>query len=198
MEKINIQQVKKELSLVEKNINKFQVKKIQNDNELEKASRFLLDIRSYKIKIQEKKNSILKPLNEAVKNIRNLFAPVEKNLENAEFLIKKEIEKYQLEKEAKAEKEKQKIAEKVESGKISFEKAIEKIEKIEEVPKNIQSENGRIDFRMVKRVVIENPELLPREYLIPDEVKIRRDALSGKEIPGVRVYEEKISVVKII
>jgi hypothetical protein len=198
MEKINIQQVKKELSLVEKNIQKFQVKKIQNENELEKISRFLLDIRNYKLKIQEKKNSILKPLNEAVKNIRSLFAPVEKNLEDAEFSIKKEIEKYHLEKEAKAEKEKQKIAEKVEIGKISFEKAIEKIEKIEEATKNIQSENGMINFRTVKRIAIENPELLPREYLIPDEVKIRRDVLAGKEIPGVKIYEEKVSVVKVI
>jgi len=198
MEKINISEVKKELSLVEKNIQKFQVKKIQSDNELEKVSKFFLDIRNYKLKIQEKKNSILRPLNEAIKNIRQLFFPIEKKLEDAELSVKKEIEKYHLEKEAKAEKEKQKIAEKVESGKISFEKAIEKVEKIEEAPKNIQSENGIIGFRTIKKVVIENPELLPREYLVPDEVKIRRDVLNGKEIPGVKVYEEKVSVVKII
>ena len=198
MEKINISEVKKELSLVEKNIQKFQVKKIQSDNELEKVSKFFLDIRNYKLKIQEKKNSILRPLNEAIKNIRQLFFPIEKKLEDAELSVKKEIEKYHLEKEAKAEKEKQKIAEKVESGKISFEKAIEKVEKIEEAPKNIQSENGIIGFRTIKKVVIENPELLPREYLVPDEVKIRRDVLAGKEIPGVKIYEEKVSVVKVI
>lgn len=33
---------------------------------------------------------------------------------------------------------------------------------------------------------------LPREYLKPDEVAIRRDALGGKEIPGAEVYPDDV------
>lgn len=38
-----------------------------------------------------------------------------------------------------------------------------------------------------KVVTVVSPELLPREYLVPDMVRINTDALAGKIIPGVSV-----------
>jgi len=73
---------------------------------------------------------------------------------------------------------------------MSFEKAAEKIEEI--IPqKNIITNNGAIQFRTIKDVVIEDETKLPREFLVPNMVKIRKVALEGVEIPGVKVVEKQ-------
>ncbi len=141
--------------------------------------------------ITEKKESIIKPLNLALKNARAFFIPIEEQFNNAEKIVKNKMVAFQSEELQKAQKKTEEIEEKVESGKMSFEKAVEKIEKI--VPqKNITTNNGAIQFRTIKDIVIEDEKKLPREYLVPNVAKIRKVALEGILIPGVKVVEKQI------
>ncbi len=53
---------------------------------------------------------------------------------------------------------------------------------------------GGISIPKVWDAEIENPDLLPREYLMPNEALIRKVAIAGKgliQIPGVRIFEKK-------
>ena len=99
---------------------------------------------------------------------------------------------FQISEEVRVEKKEEKIAEKVDEGKMSFEQAATKMEKIER-PEN---QVGATTFKTIRKVIIKDATKLPREYLIPDEAKIRRDALAGIEIAGVEVIEEKIVASK--
>ena len=62
--------------------------------------------------------------------------------------------------------------------------------KLEEAPV-VLTKSADFHTRTTKKVRIINSDLIPREYMVPDEVKIRRVVLAGLEIPGVEVYEEK-------
>ena len=159
------------------------------------------------------KESITKPLNEALKNARGMFAPVEDDHEKAEMLIKRKLLDYKQEqdrlvreKEAaiarKLAEEKAKLDAQVAAGQITeekaeekfdkkLEKAEEKIDTIDRIENTTKSKNGSVQVRKIKKVRIVDESLVPRSYLQVNEVLVRKDALSGVAIPGVEVYEEE-------
>ena len=141
--------------------------------------------------IKAKKDSIIKPLLEATKQARDLFAPIEKQFANAESIIKTRLLTYKRRIDEEAAAKEVKIAARVESGNIKLETGERKMAEIERVDNTTRGKVGQISIRKVKKVRITDESVLPRAYLKPDEVAIRRDALSGIAIPGVEVYEEE-------
>ena len=49
-----------------------------------------------------------------------------------------------------------------------------------------------MQFRKIQRVEIIDESLIPRKYLEVNMTAIRRDALSGVNIPGVKVVDDTI------
>lgn len=142
--------------------------------------------------IKEKKESITKPLNEALRNARDLFRPVEIQFENAERIIKEKLLAYKRKVDEEARAKEAKIAAQAEKGTIKLETAERKIGEIERVENTTRGKVGEVQVRKVKKVRITNESLIPRKYLVPDMVAIRRDALGGVPITGVEVYEEDL------
>lgn len=141
--------------------------------------------------IKAKKESITKPLNEALKNARDLFRPIEDQFSNAESVIKGKLLSYKKMMDERAAAEEAKIAQKVESGKMKLETGEKKLDQIERVDTTTKGKVGEVQIRKIKKVRITDEAALPRQYLVPDNVAIRRDALSGIAIPGVEVYDEE-------
>ncbi|HEY5918588.1 MAG TPA: hypothetical protein VIU13_14325 [Chryseolinea sp.] len=141
--------------------------------------------------IKQIKESITKPLNEALKNARNIFAPLEVQFTSAESIIKGKLLTYKQKVDAEAKAKEDAIAKKVEDGKMSIDTAEKKMDKIERVDQTTKGKVGEVQVRKVKKIRITDEALLPRQYLVPDQVAIRRDALSGIVIQGVEVYEEE-------
>lgn len=161
---------------------------ISTPEQLESAGKALLQIKAIIKFFTEKKESATKPMNEALKAIRSFFAVPLSQGENAEAIIKEKMNIYHAEEMAKAAKKTEMIEKKVESGKMSFDKAAEKIEAITPA-KTIVSPVGSVQFKKTKEVVVEDESKVPDEYWELDLVKIRKVALAGVNIPGVRVVE---------
>lgn len=142
-------------------------------------------------KIKDQKESITKPLNEALRNARGMFAPIEDSFEKAEALIKRKLLDYKRKVDEEARKKEEAIAKKVEAGNMKLETAEKKLDNIQRVDNTTHGETGKVSIRKVKKVRIVNADLVPRAYLVVDEVLVRKDALSGIAIPGVEVYEEE-------
>lgn len=142
-------------------------------------------------KIKKLKDSITKPLNEALRNVRSVFSPVEDQLTKAEGIIKGKLLAYKKVRDAEVAAEEAKIAASVESGRIKLETGEKKIEAIERVENTTRGRVGEAQIRTIRKVRITDESLIPREYLVPDMVAIRRDALGGKAIAGVEVYDDE-------
>lgn len=207
----------KELIVIKSNVTKLQNKAneiVVTDNEsYTVAADIVAKLKESGSKIKSLKESITKPLNDALKNARSMFAPAEEDCEKAESIIKTKMLNFKREQDRKAREEEEKIAKKleeekakldakVEAGEITSEKADEKfakklekteekIESIDRVDNTVKGKVGSVSIRKVRKVRIINDSIIPRKYLIVDEVSVRRDALSGIEIPGVEVYEEE-------
>jgi LysM repeat protein len=181
--------IKTEITRVESYASALEIK---TETQLKEATNELAIVKTIQKQLTEKKEGITKPLMTALKNVRAIFAPLEAKTTAAEQIIKSKMIRYQEIVAAKAQKKADKIAADVEAGKIGFDEGVAKQAKIAEPPKTVSTENGQITYRIVKKVVVEDPALLPREYLVPDFVKIRADALAGKQIAGVKIVEEKV------
>lgn len=142
--------------------------------------------------IKTKRESITKPLNEALRNARELFKPIEDQFANAESIIKTKLLDYKRKVDDEARKKEAQIAKRVEEGTLKLETAEKKLESIERVDATTRGNIGEVQVRKVRKVRIINEAAIPRQYLVPDMVAIRRDALNGIQIEGTEVYEEEI------
>lgn len=184
----------KEIAPIQKEVSKIvgiaSALKIKDKNDLQEATNLLTKIKVIGKELLFAKEKITKPLNEALKSARGFFAPVENEWLRAEKIVKEKMLDYQKEEMVKAAKETSKIEAKVEAGKMGFDKAADKIEAITPA-KTIASEGGgSAQFRPIKKVVVEDESKIPDEYWVLDMVKVRKVALAGVEIPGVKIVEE--------
>ena len=105
----------------------------------------------------------------------------------------KEQEQKRLKAEREAREKEEETRKKLEAGQIT-EKAAEKQlakveEKLEKAPEVIKS-SETFHTRKNKKFRIVNVDLIPRAFLIADEVAIRKAMMAGTEIAGVEYYEE--------
>lgn len=153
--------------------------------------------------IKTQKETITKPLMEALDNARGLFKPIETNLAEGESLVKKKMLAWDAEVDRKAEEARVKLAQRVEKGTMKPETAVAKMEAIQEAPKAVQGKVGSTQTRTIKKVRItplaevkmdaaQLSYCVLKGYLVWNESLVRKDALDGNPIPGAEVYEEKV------
>jgi hypothetical protein len=169
---------------------------ITKQEELKSASDIINGIKMLSKYITERKEKYVAPAKAIIAEARDQYDPYIKECKNAEEILKARATKYILEQEVLAKKEEEKIAARVEKGTLKPETAIKKLEALPEVQKTVRSDQGSA-LRMSKRKVakIEKPELVPDEYWVIDDVRVRREALERDkkglpQIPGVVITEE--------
>lgn len=173
--------------------------KIKNQEDLDNAIKLLSQVKTTLKGIQAKKDAIIRPLNLSIKEVRELFQEPESKLTNAERSIKMAILNYQQKIEAAAKEKARKIEEKNAQGKISLGKAVNDLSKIERVEGKVDTGEGSVQFKTIRKVQIVNVALIPARYFATERVlealrvEIKQDALSGVigEAEGVKIVEEK-------
>lgn len=182
-------EIKSQVMLVQQSANELH---IENQDHLTQATDILHNVKQIKKLITEKKEEITKPLMSSLARVRDLFKPLELGYSDAEKVIKSKMLSFQIEEDERIEKEKARIANRVEKGTMRADTAINKLEAIGEAPTKTQGEVGKSSIRVIKKVRVVDESLIPREYLSVNMTMITEDALrNGVIIPGVEIYEEK-------
>jgi hypothetical protein len=154
--------------------------------------------------VKGRKEEITRPMNEALKSARALFAPIERMCEDAETLVSHKMARWQNEQEEILRKAEEAAArkiqdaqEKLDEGKIT-ERAAKKIEnkaldRLAEMPEAVRSSS---DFhtREIKKFRITDEAAIPREFLMLDEKKVRNAMMGGINVAGIYYYKEKTYV----
>jgi len=122
----------------------------------------------------EKEKTFTEPLTKLLKDVRELFAPFKYMVGETENAAKAEMLEYI----TKVERQKEKIKTDLEAGKIAkLSTAVRKTAELE-----INSPSSSI--RKVWVLEINDIGDIPREYLVPDEAKIREAFKAGKKVSG--------------
>ncbi len=165
---------------------------VKEEKDFELANSTLSDVKEEIFRGTKTRKFFGDPYRLLVEKINGLFMPSIQVLENARRVIECKLVVYHKAEEAKAEKKRLLLAKQLEEKKITPGKAADKAEKIIAPAKTTQSPLSGVQTTFKKKMVakIVDESKLPREYLVPDTVKISKVALAGVAIPGVEVVEE--------
>ena len=185
----------KELEIIKKEISPVQAKVsslvIKSGADMTDATEILSRCNKYYDSLKIEKEKITKPLNAVLKEVRGRYKPIEDQLDEIITTIKGKMGSYQQIALQKQEKEEQKIADKVASGKMEVGKAIDKLGEMDSPEEKVKTDEGSVSFKTVKKFEVMDLTLLPVDYLLPNEVAIRKAKTEGIELAGVRYYEEQ-------
>lgn len=160
--------------------------KVNSQPTLDQAKISLAQVKEIKKIIQEKKDSVVKPLNEALKNTRALFKTIEDKVDIIETYLKSEVLRYNTKLLQEQRKREEEAQAKIEAG-ATFEEATKSVERIE---KKIDA----IPTRKIKRLKIIDASKIERQFLVPDEQAIKEALLAGIKVSGCELVEEEIIV----
>jgi thiamine pyrophosphate-dependent acetolactate synthase large subunit-like protein len=142
-------------------------------------------------RITDRKEEITKPLNAALKSVRDLFRPIENAGETALATIKRKMLAFQQEEARKAEEAKRKLAERVERGTMKPETAVRKMDDIKAPEKTVKTDTGKATTRTVKKYRITDKTQIPFQFLEPNMTAIKESFRKGVPVAGVEEYEEQ-------
>jgi len=176
---------------------------------LQKSSGILSEIAAEKKKAVALRMSITKPLDESKKNAMNLFQPFIDQFDKATEIIKEKVREYYFreeEKERKAEKERlaaeakrgEELKKAQEEGREPVIAETPAVPEVKVPEKTIRSVGGgSMTIKKHWKHEVINPELVPHRFWEINESLIREAVDKGeREIPGVRIYEDKIVSVR--
>jgi len=109
-------------------------------------------------------------------------------------IVRNVMTAYQTAMVKKQKEEENRIANRVGEGrgKLTAETAVRKLEAMEAVEENVSTDVGSVQFRNIRKFEVVDITLLPKDYILPNEMKIREAMKSFTHVPGVRYYEEQV------
>lgn len=165
---------------------------VESQEDMNKATDALHNVRQAEKYIDEKKTDITRPLMKSLSGIRDLFKPLELQLSEANKIIKAKMLSWQVQEDDRVNKEKERIAKRVEKGTMKAETGAGKLEALGEAPTKSTGEVGKSSIRTVRKIRIVDETVIPREYLTPNMTLITESILRKNiTITGVESYDEK-------
>lgn len=169
---------------------------IATQEDMVKATAVLSNLGRYYDSVVAKREEITKPANATLHAARAMFDPIEKPAKAAIEALRTRIGAWQTAETKRANEEKNKIAERIAPGKgnLSIETAVKKLDAIATPEAAIATNEGSLKFRVHQVLTITNESLIPREYLIVDEVKLKAALKGGVKVPGAELVETQIPI----
>lgn len=142
--------------------------------------------------------TITKPAKETVKAAEAIWKPVINAAKEAVLEIREKMSSYQTEQQRIVDEEKARIAARIGEGKgkLKMDTAMNQIAEVETPETRIETGLGNLNFRTEKVFKVMDVTMLPAEYILPDEVKIRAAMKAGIELPGVEYSTKQVPVNK--
>ena len=152
---------------------------------------------------EAKRKFFTDPHNTYIKLLNDKFRLITDPLKHAKDEVTKKLQAYDIAKAKKAVTQEVKITKQLETGKITEEKAVEKLGNIKQPEKTVKHDEVAITYRTDLKVHIEDLALLPDEYWTPNIQKIEAMAKAchkakESQIPGVKVEEVRTPITKRI
>ena len=167
---------------------------IKDPESLEEATEFLSNLNAKLDQVIDSRETITKPLNEALKQARLKYKPVETALESAIDVIRDKMSAYATEIDNERKKKEKMIQDKLENGKMSVPTALKKLDTLDNVPKTVSSNSGSVSFRAFDKLKIVDPLLVPRQYLEINEKVVLDDLKNGIKVAGCEIEVIQITV----
>lgn len=144
--------------------------KLRTADDRDKAIELTKDLKGIAKEAERQLGTIINPIKQSIDAARAIFKPFQDQVKNLDAEIKQRI----LDFDQKQSDKKVALEERYEKGKVSTASFLKKTSELE-------ADNG---MRMVWQAIPVNVDATPREYLVPDETKIKQALKEGKKVKG--------------
>jgi len=176
---------------------------IASVEDIKSATNDLSIIANIKKAMEGKRKAYLTPIQDHVKSINETFKTLMAPIEQANTTTRSKIMAFNAEQERiRREQEainrmKQETADREAKLKGEETKPVEVAPAIAAPPKRIDAEMGALGQRTIRKWELVDIALVPDEYKILDSAKVTKVVKAGvPSIPGIRIYEEPVLVVR--
>lgn len=165
--------------------------KIDSDTALKEASELRSQVKDYEKKMLADKKKLTDPAKATLEEIKSRYRPFEAQIEVVLEALDRKMIAYQTEIATERAKQEEKIANKVQTGYLKMETAVDKISNLQVVEKKVETESGGTTF--ISKLCFEVVSLadVPLEFHLPDMVALRKQMLAGVEVKGCRYWTEQ-------
>lgn len=170
--------------------------KVETPEAASEAGNMLVQLKSWKTQVEQRRQFFTRPLKEHVKRIEALFKPMAEKLEEADGLIRKKVLDYRAKAELAAREEQQKLIEKAQEAQASGDNdtALTLATQATELTapqKSMLLDEGSMQTKKVWDFEVVDYGAIPHEYFTFDEKKVRLAIRSGlRDIPGIRIFQK--------
>lgn len=181
---------------------------VRDPKSLENAIAFLGDIADAKKKVEAVRVTLVKPLNDHVKRINEMFAPAKKNLDEADSALRSKVLTYRAAEQRKADEERAKLladarkAQKTGDDDKAADLATEALAVVAParlMVAGVGNDGGhtaQVAGRKTWTFKVTDAGKVPDEFWTLDESKLRASVRAGtRKIPGCHIFEEESLVV---
>lgn len=167
---------------------------VSTAEEYQQAAAGLVELKTRWKLVEDKRTSLVRPLNDVVKSINGMFKPVLEQWDRTMDVVKRAMYDYQVresETQRKALEEAAKLAQQGETG--------QQFHALVAQGSAMPTKATGISTRIVWKWRVVDAGAVPREYLCVDAAKLDaavREAKEGVKIPGIEVYREDIMAVR--
>lgn len=163
--------------------------KITNEPELRIVTDNIKSIKMLGKFIKTEKEKYTYPAQQIINEARTKYLPYEKLCAEAEKQLKVKADTYMTKVEDERRKKEDAIAKRTEKGNIKEETAVRKMEELGEEKKSVNTGSAQIQRAIVPKAFIIDREKVPHEYWDLNEVRAKKAALAGANVPGVEVRQ---------
>lgn len=163
---------------------------VTDDKELSAVADIIKQVKTLGKEVRAKMETYTKPAQEIINKARADYLPYEKMCKDAESQLKYKANIYMTQIERARKEKEDRVAIKLEKGSIKEDTAIRQMENVGEEKKSVRTENSQIQRKTVQDIEVIDQELIPHEYWVVDLKKVKKVALAGIKIPGVKVIEK--------
>ena len=167
---------------------------IHTAEEYQQAAAGLVELKGRWKVVEDKRTSLVKPLNDVVKSINGMFKPVLDSWDRTMDVVKRAMQDYQVRESEVQRKALEAAAALAQQGQTGQEFTA-LVTQGSAMPTKAQGISSRAVWRW--RVV--DAAAVPREYLCVDATKVDavvKSQQDGARIPGIEVYREEIMAVR--
>lgn len=189
--------IQQEASEIEQQILSLEV---TDEASLAKASDTVKIVKDLYKRLETDKKRFTAPANEIISAAKAKYDPILKALKGYEDTLKGKAATFLTEKKRLADEKIAKLGARVEKGTMRLDTANAKMDEID-TSKDVRTESSGMRMQTRKDVEVSYIDSIPAQdvkilaaegYLVWDMVKVRKDALAGIEITGVKIIEKQI------
>lgn len=179
-----------------KAISTAEAKDITSPEDMKEAVKILSQLNQTADRLKADKEKLTNPLKELMDEIKGRYSPFEGKLKEAIASWRGKMVTYQTEEKKRADEEAAKIASRVGEGKgkLKPETARKQLKEIDKPENRVSTDVGLVRFKTTPKFEVEDVTKLPKEFILPNEVAIRKAMLNGQKLEGIRYYTEETPI----